>query len=87
MVGLLTGKKHAPIPVADWHNVRYTRKDGTVSSDFEMSIADAVNTSLFYNRGIVNLAKVEWRGAHIGPQWRDVTETYKMLYQEGLTRE
>ncbi len=83
---LLTGKKHAPIPTSDWHNVRYTRMlpngEMITTTDFEMSVADAVDTGIHTNQGVFDLYKVEWKGAQIGHEWRDATEAYKNLYHQ-----
>jgi hypothetical protein len=86
--------------VAKWHNIRYTRSlpsgGMVVTSDFEMSLSDAVDTGVFHNHGVNDLVKVEWCGAQ-GPKpegydeqgkyfrgsvWRDMTEAYKLQYHE-----
>lgn len=89
--------RNLPYPAEKWHNIRIVRTDGSVATDYEMSVADAVETAIFHNLGIVGVAKVEWRGAHIGQPytdqetgkvvspWRDVTEHYKNLYHEGTS--
>ena len=76
-------------PVAKWHNIRYTRLVGldeaVQTSDFEMSVADAVDTGVHNNLGVLNLLKVEWCGP-AGPTetavWKDITEAYKRGYHE-----
>lgn len=65
-----------------WHNVRYTR-NGKVSTDFEMSLADAVNTGLFQRSGLDGLEKVEYAGTQYVGAWEDVTAEYKRQYRQG----
>ena len=68
----------------EWHNFRLTRTlpNGMmeVSSDYERNIKDKVEDDVFYNRGVFDLAKVEFSGEAGGPHFFDVTARYKDLY-------
>lgn len=70
-------------PTENWHNFRMTRLvDGkaTISTDFHMSVYDAAEDAVRDNLSILDVHKVEWKGAHIGQKWRDVTDYYRNLF-------
>lgn len=61
--------------------VRYLR-NGQVTGDYHLELRHAVEDDVEANAGIVGLERVEWRGNHIGEEWRDVTEWYRNAYHE-----
>lgn len=69
----------------NWHNIRWTRRenDGTlkVNSDFEMSVAEAVENDLFHKRGTRDLLLVEFSGPAGGPHFENVTDHYLAQYR------
>lgn len=72
-------------PIENWHNFRIVRQSEDtkldVFSDFCMTLQEAAEDQHDNHGSIVDVVKVEWRGAHIGPVWKDVTEQYKTLIQ------
>lgn len=62
-------------------NIRYLR-NGKVSGDYQVELRHAVEDDIESNAGILGLERVEWRGSHIGDEWRDVTEWYRNAYHE-----
>jgi hypothetical protein len=72
-----------------WHNLRITRRNANsesvvVTTDFERTLAEAVESNIFHNLGVVDIVSVEWKDPdYMGKNWRDVTETFRNMFHEG----
>lgn len=78
-------------PTENWHNIRYTWSPANaamqVATDYELSVRDAVDTFHHNQLPIMTLYKVEWKGRQVGSYWNDVTDYFKSLHHETVTRE
>lgn len=68
-----------------WHNIIWTRRlpSGKLvkTSDFEYSVAEAVENDLFHKRDTRDLVSVEFSGPAGGQHFADVTAFYLSQFQ------
>lgn len=61
-------------------NLRLTRRlpDDSMEtkSRYSMSVIEAAQDDFYDNMGVMDIHSVEWRGAHIGQDWHNVTTAY-----------